>query len=160
MLNRLFLMMLAIAVIGVLSGAWVLLDQPIKRFKIEGELTVSEQSQVQDLLQSLPRAEGGMLTTDLAGIHAHFRAIDWAHAVTVKREWPDTLIVSLERLIPMAKWGQGQYLTTTGEVVSLPDDPAGLRRGRSQSLADGWPASFRGGMVWSDRLSGRPPNQP
>ena len=121
MINRILIALLALCLMGVLAGGWLLLDQPVKRFKIEGQLSISEQTQVQQRLRAVGDLQRGMLTTDIDRLRQELGLIDWAHEVAIRRQWPDTLVIQLQRLIPMARWGEDQYLTTTGAVVSLPD---------------------------------------
>ena len=68
---------------------------------------------------ALPNIKGNFFTVDLNEVRIAFEAVPWVREASVRREWPDRLIVSLEEYQPLGIWGnEGQLLSTKG--ICLP----------------------------------------
>ncbi|NOX50238.1 MAG: FtsQ-type POTRA domain-containing protein [Gammaproteobacteria bacterium] len=119
MLNRMLLFVVgAAAVIGA-YGLWLLLDVPVSKLVISGDLTQIEQANVRAALTS--GSLGGILTADLKLLESKLDGMHWARNVTVRRQWPNIILVSLTREMPMARWGKDQYISAGGHLLTLPD---------------------------------------
>ncbi len=124
MVNRL-MMTLVIASVAVIAAAgWWALDGPVARFVIRGDLTDLEQKEIRRVLSEADF--GSVLTIRFDEVKATLNALPWAQEVTIHRAWPDALIVSLHKATPIARWGEGQYLSAAGQVVDLPDEYPGV----------------------------------
>lgn len=65
----------------------------------------------------VPRIKGNFFTADLPAVRAAFEAVPWVRRAAVRREWPHSLVVTLEEHMPLATWGQdGRLLSVQGEV--------------------------------------------
>jgi len=114
-----------LASLGVMSFAvWHVLDAPIRVFVVAGDLTVLEQREIQRTLAARPFA--GVLSTDLQAVKQRLEHLAWAREVSVRRHWPDQLIVTLSKATPVARWGDHQYVSAYGDLLSLPDEHADL----------------------------------
>jgi len=67
---------------------------------------------------------GRLLSTDLGELREHLMALSWPRLVQVRRVWPDTIAIRIERQLVVAKWGGEGYLTAGGELVGGPDRAA------------------------------------
>ncbi len=118
--------LLATVLAGAGAGLWTLLDAPVQRFVIDGELSDAERA---ELTERLGAADiGGVLSTDLDGVLAAVRTLPWVRATGVRRAWPDALHVALEREQPVAAWGADAYVSASGRLLALPDEHSGLPR--------------------------------
>ena len=45
---------------------------------------------------ALPRIRGNFFTADLASVRAAFETVPWVQHASVRREWPDRLIVTVD----------------------------------------------------------------
>jgi cell division protein FtsQ len=98
---------------------WRHLDQPLRAVRVQGVLTEAEQRAIQDAVsQSL---QDGVLSADLAELTQRLRDLSWTRSVEVRRQWPDTLLIHVEKESVVAVWGERGYLTTAGRVVQLAD---------------------------------------
>lgn len=59
---------------------------------------------------------GNFFSVDLAAARGAFERVPWVRAVTVRRQWPDRLEVTLEEHAPVARWGSEGLVNTHGEV--------------------------------------------
>ncbi len=64
--------------------------------------------------------EGNYFSIDSAHIVEVISKLPWVETVRLRRQWPDTLMIDIEEYQPIAHWGDEQWLTTTGKLVSLP----------------------------------------
>lgn len=110
----------------VVGGAslWVELNQPIRTVRVVGELTPGEQAEIRNSISgSIGR---GLLGVDLDLLRADIYALSWPRSVTVRRRWPASLEISVEKDLAVATWGDQGYLTSDGRVMQFPDTPAGI----------------------------------
>ena len=121
----------AVALLGLAAvAAWIYvsLDRPVRSVEVIGSLAPAEAAEVQRRLTELkPRR---LLSTDLGELREHLMALSWPRLVQVRRVWPDTISIRIERQLVVAKWGGEGYLTAGGELVS------GVDRGVSVPLLD------------------------
>lgn len=111
-----------LAVISVLAllaagvAGWRLLDAPIVSVTVQGDMDAAERLQVEQTLKRI--LQGGLLSVDLLEIRTALYDLSWPRRVSVRRVWPDKLVLSLEKALVVAGWGN-DYLTIDGDVVQL-----------------------------------------
>lgn len=118
------------ALLGVLmlcllaSGVWWIAQRPVftlKAIHVEGTggmpLRYMNRSTV--LTRALPRIRGNFFTADLDTVRVAFEALPWVRKASVRRGWPDHLIVRVEEYRALGKWGAGgRLLSTKGDVFT------------------------------------------
>jgi cell division protein FtsQ len=68
---------------------------------------------------ALGRIKGNFFTTNLDAVRQAFESVPWVRRATVRREWPDQLIVALEEHDALGTWGEdGRLLSTKGDVFT------------------------------------------
>jgi len=66
---------------------------------------------------AIPRIKGNFFTADLDGVKQAFEAVPWVRRASVRREWPNTLVVAVEEHMPLGTWGEdGRLLSVRGDV--------------------------------------------
>lgn len=61
---------------------------------------------------------GNFFHTRLGDVRAVFETVPWVRRASVRRVWPDGLIVEIEEHRPLALWGDGRLVNTFGELFS------------------------------------------
>lgn len=122
--HRATLMAIAIAgVVGAISaGGWYLkaatgeLSErfPIQRIAIMGDLEHVDTNALQAALH--PYMEDSFFSVDLSEVRQTTESMAWIDYASVRKEWPNTLVVSLQERIPVANWGKNQFLSAKGEI--------------------------------------------
>ena len=114
---------------------------PLRVVKIASKLHRLEKDELQQALA--PYVRGGFFTVDVTGIHDALERLPWVYRATVRRDWPDRLIISLVEQVPEAHWGKGALLNRYGEIFvpqRLPDKLALPRlsgpQGHEQSVLE------------------------
>jgi cell division protein FtsQ len=108
--------LIAAALYGVLTGATLLFDQPVRKLVVEGTFQRVSAIHVEDVVASgLGR---GFLSLDLGALREQVQTLDWVDRVNVGRVWPDTLVVRLTEHKAAARWGEDGLLNVRGELFT------------------------------------------
>jgi len=68
---------------------------------------------------ALPRIKGNFFTANLDAVRVAFEAVPWVRKASVRREWPNKLIVTVEEHQPLGTWGdEGRLLSVKGDVFT------------------------------------------
>jgi cell division protein FtsQ len=105
-------------------SVWRQLDRPVRAVRVEGILSPAEQGAIRDVVSR--SLDDGVLSLDMATLGQHIRDLSWPRAVEVRRVWPDTLAIRVEKESVVAAWGDGGYLTSAGKIVQLADGVQGV----------------------------------
>lgn len=128
MLGRLGTVVALLGLAAVAAWIYVSLDRPVRSVEVTGSLAPAEAAEVQRRLKEMnPRR---LLSTDLGALREHLMELSWPRLVHIRRVWPDTISIRIERQLVVAKWGGEGYLTAGGELVG------GLDRAVSLPLLD------------------------
>jgi cell division protein FtsQ len=69
---------------------------------------------------ALARITGNFFSVNLEQVRTAFELVPWVRRASVRREWPDVLVVSLEEHEALGTWGQdGKLLSTKGDVFTV-----------------------------------------
>jgi cell division protein FtsQ len=105
------------ALVGV--AGWVVAHPAfaITRIVVQGETVHNNDVTLRANVAS--RLQGNFFTLDLANARSAFEAVPWVRKVTVRREFPDRLVVKLEEHRSAGFWGEdsdSRLVNTFGEV--------------------------------------------
>jgi cell division protein FtsQ len=65
------------------------------------------------------RIRGNFFTANLESVRQVFESVPWVRRATVRREWPDQLIVEVEEHEALGTWGEdGRLLSVKGDVFT------------------------------------------
>lgn len=69
---------------------------------------------------ALPRIRGNFFTADLLAVRAAFETVPWVQRASVRREWPNKLVVTVEEYKVLGTWGEaeGRLLSADGFVFT------------------------------------------
>lgn len=109
-----------VAVLGVGWLGWAQLDRPVTSVRVQGALTASEQQAIRRAVSEGLRG-GGILSVSVSELTERIHALSWPRTVRVRRVWPDTLEIRVEKESVVAAWGEGGYLNSAGDIVELAD---------------------------------------
>lgn len=108
----------AMAAILLLYAVFYLMIQlplfPLKHVEVKGDLRHVTYQQVSYIVTR--EFKGNFFTLDLAQVGKGFQKLPWVRNVSVRRQWPDTLEVTLEEHVELARWTEGGLVNTRGEV--------------------------------------------
>ena len=96
--------------------AWVL-RQPAFAFREVVILGAPERASAAHL-EAAVREEltGTFFTMNLDRSRSAFARVPWVRTVALRRQWPHRLEVTIEEHVPLARWNEGEFVNTNGEV--------------------------------------------
>lgn len=97
---------------------------PVSNIVVKGRFTHLQPRQVYDLLRD--RVVGDFFEVPVQVIRDSVQSLPWVAGVSVRRKWPDTVVVWVQEQQPVAYWGDDALLSVEGEVFSPRRVPAGL----------------------------------
>jgi cell division protein FtsQ len=87
---------------------------------VDRDLSHVSKAQVQAAV--FENLEGTMLTADLRPMHQALEAIPWVREVSVRRIWPNRLLVRIEEQRAVATWAPDQLVNHRGDVFAASAD--------------------------------------
>jgi cell division protein FtsQ len=113
-----------VALACIASGLWWLSQRPmfqLRAVRVEGMYGMDLQ-RVNELTvrnSVLGKIKGNFFTSDLEQVRATFEAVPWVRKASVRREWPNQLIVQVEEHEALGTWGEdGRLLSVKGDVFT------------------------------------------
>ena len=117
--------LIAMALLACIAGGvWWLAQRPFFNLKV-----IRVEAMAQSDLQHINavaletgiqgRIKGNFFTANLDNVRQVFESVPWVRRASVRREWPNELIVSLEEHEALGTWGEdGRLLSTRGDVFT------------------------------------------
>jgi len=87
---------------------------PLKRVDVKGDLRHVTYQQVSYIVTR--EFKGNFFTLDLAQVGEGFKKLPWVRHVSVRRQWPDSVEVTLEEHAELARWADGGLVNSQGEL--------------------------------------------
>ncbi|HEY3487457.1 MAG TPA: cell division protein FtsQ/DivIB [Gammaproteobacteria bacterium] len=87
---------------------WYAQSFEVQAVTIEGEFHNEQAHAVEQAL--LPYVKGDFFTADLAGARTALLNLSWVRNVSLRRRWPNRIIVKIEEQVPVAVWNQDRFL--------------------------------------------------
>lgn len=87
---------------------------PIRSVLIEGELRHIDRGELEEVLA--PHVTGGFFSVDIGAVERAAMELPWVYGISVRRQWPDTLIVGVTEQVPVARWGDSGLVNRFGDV--------------------------------------------
>jgi cell division protein FtsQ len=99
---------------GVYQSTVWLLDQPIEAVQIHGTFQRVPAVRIEAALADY--LDEGFLSLNLRDVRDSLTAIPWVAKVTIRREWPGVLDITVTEEQAAARWGKSGLLNTRGEL--------------------------------------------
>ena len=119
-------LLFSVAVVMMLYGALFVLVHlpifPVNEVRVEGKLKHINQEQVRLIVGKY--LKGNFYTLDLQRTRDAFEKLPWARKVSVRRKWPDKIVVTIEEHQAIARWGNIAMVNQGGELFQAASDEA------------------------------------
>jgi cell division protein FtsQ len=93
---------------------------PLREVKVEGHLNHVTREQVKLIVER--HLKGNFFTLNLARTRDAFEKLPWARNVSIRRQWPDKILVNIEEHQALARWGNLALVNTHGELFHAASD--------------------------------------
>jgi len=115
--------LVAVIAIGIVAFGAMFRDPdrfPIREIRIEGDMAHLTDDRFRERLGRASRA--GLFGIDVNAVRREILAEPWVADVSIRRVWPDALVVRVEEEVPVARWNDGAAVNRFGEIFDPPDD--------------------------------------
>lgn len=123
----------------------------IDELKIKGAFQYLQPQQVESAVAE--RVRGNFFAVNLDEMRGEVEKLRWVQSVDIRREWPDTLLVSVVEHKPVMRWGQDKWLTSKARVVDLGDGDYVQNAIKVSGDEEDAPTIMNQVLVWSSRLA-------
>lgn len=89
---------------------------PVKSVVLDGSFEHVKRSELESIISGA--MSGGFFLLDVSRIQAALKRLEWVSAVTVRRVWPDVLVIKIEEHVPFARWGASKLMSQQGELFA------------------------------------------
>lgn len=123
LLGKVFTLLLAVVAVGGGFELWQVLEPRFNRtvthVRVEGklgEVAARNQLELQQQLESF--GEVKILTADIGAMQRRLEQLAWVDQARISRIWPNQLQIEVVEQQPIARWSEGQWLNSRGQVFS------------------------------------------
>lgn len=106
------------AVVSAGHWSWTQLQRPelmpLKRVVVDGRLEHLRRDQLEAVVTLA--VWGNYFTVDIDNVRRAARSLPWVASASVRRVWPDTLMINVKEREPFARWGEKALINREGEV--------------------------------------------
>lgn len=120
MANLLFSLAVVMLLYAVLFVVLHLPLFPVRQVQVAGNLNHVNHEQIQLIVSKY--LQGNFYTLDLQRTRAAFEKLPWARKVSVRRQWPDTIVVHIEEHQVLGRWGSLALVNRQGELFQAASD--------------------------------------
>lgn len=89
---------------------------PVKSVVLDGSFEHVERSELEGIISRA--MSGGFFMLDVSEIQSAVKHLQWVSGVTVRRVWPDVLVIKIEEHVPFARWGVDRLISEQGELFA------------------------------------------
>lgn len=86
---------------------------PIRTVKIEGNFKYLDTGNLKKILEG--QLSHNFFKIDIDAVQTVVKGLPWVDGVSVRRKWPDTLMVKIQEQRPLARWKNGGFINQRGE---------------------------------------------
>jgi cell division protein FtsQ len=101
---------------GVIRAYHKVNAQKIATVQIEGTLQYVSGEDIKEAVSRF--ASASLVAIDLDLLKVELETQPWISQVTVRREWPDRLVIQVEEEQPIARWNEKHLLNQQGQIFS------------------------------------------
>jgi len=98
----------------VASDRW-----PIRWLEVNGTFQRVSAEQLRATL--VPAIHANFFTVDVNALRGAAESLSWVESVTVRKQWPDTVWVTVAEFQPVAHWNRGQLIANDGKQFAVPE---------------------------------------
>jgi len=120
-----WLLPLTLGIVGIsllyLGGRYLLAPEnlPVRSVRIESPLKQVTQQQLREVVSG--HVQQGFVRLDVDAIRHDLEQLPWVYQASVRRSWPDVLVVRIEEQQAVARWGNVGLVNRHGEVFKPQD---------------------------------------
>ncbi len=117
-------LVVTVVIYGAVDSVFDPESLPVNSMRIETPLEHVQPEQLREVVGE--DASTGFLHVDVDQIRTDLETLPWVKRASVRRSWPDQLVLRIEEQQPMARWAGGGLVNAQGELFQAKGDDAWL----------------------------------
>jgi cell division protein FtsQ len=124
------ILMTLLLTLGIVAATFGLRDYlsdperlPLQVIQVKGEMQHLDRDHLKATVAKA--IDGGFFTVNIQKIHQDVSRLSWVDEISIRRVWPDTLVMEVTEQVPVARWGNQALVNKHGEIFHpqqpLPD---------------------------------------
>lgn len=110
------------------SGRWVYQSWPVNTVAVNGQFSLWKPEQIVGQLEWLNHES--FFSADLQKVFQQVDDLPLLKVVSVRKHWPDTILIHVHEDVPMAIWNGEEILTVGGDILPRPGFVSGEKLAR------------------------------
>lgn len=115
------LVLLALPVVGVLSGKFASERWPLRKLDLTAPVRQVPAQRIQEVVDAHTRE--GFFALSLPELRSALAELPWVSHVEVRKRWPDTVVVRIDEHQPYAVWQDRALVSHEGVLFEVPQVP-------------------------------------
>lgn len=92
-------------------------NKPLANIAIQGEFNYLSRDKIQKVVEE--HMEGDFVDMDLKKIKSSIERHPWVERVSLRRIWPDSMVIDVVEQKPIARWGKSGFINQYGEIIEI-----------------------------------------
>jgi len=117
-----FLILVASSLLAWGTIAWAVRQSvfALRQVIVDGSVVHTNPAHLETVIRE--ELKGTFFTLDLAAARASLQRVPWVKSVSLRRQWPDRLEITVTEHEPLARWNESALVDTEGEEFSADFD--------------------------------------
>jgi cell division protein FtsQ len=132
------LSLVVLPIVGVLNGWFAGERWPVRALQVEAEYNHVSAEEIRAAVAN--HVGNGFFATRLDELQAAVAALPWVEKAEARKHWPDTILLHITELQPVARWGAHKLISADSRIFAVPgaENMQGLPRlaGPDNALAN------------------------
>jgi cell division protein FtsQ len=112
-----FIAMLGVGAYFAAEPVKQMLARPVGQVTVEGEFLYVGKERTMELINA--ELHGDFLELNLMRLKTALEADPWVEQASLRRSWPDSLLVKISEQKPIARWGEQGFMNQRGEIIRV-----------------------------------------
>ncbi|MFZ1620652.1 cell division protein FtsQ/DivIB, partial [Dokdonella sp.] len=116
------LTLVALPIVGVLNGWFAATRWPVRKIELRAEYAHVSAEQIRATVEA--HLGKGFFAVQLQDVRDAVSRLPWVERVEARKQWPDTLSLTVYERQPFARWGDTRLISRSGDLFEVPGTDA------------------------------------
>ncbi len=112
------LTLVALPIVGVLNGWFAATRWPVRKLELRAQYAHVSAEQIRATVET--HLGTGFFAVQLQDVRAAVSRLPWVERVEARKQWPDTLSLTVFERQPFARWGESRLISRSGDLFEVP----------------------------------------
>ncbi|MBL0164593.1 MAG: cell division protein FtsQ/DivIB [Xanthomonadales bacterium] len=112
------LTLVALPIVGVLNGWFAATRWPVRKIELRAEYSHVSAEQIRATVEA--HLGQGFFAVQLQDVRDAISRLPWVERVEARKQWPDTLSLTVYERQPFARWGEARLISRSGDLFEVP----------------------------------------